>query len=45
MTIQSLFLVTLVVDDYDRAKAFYCGALGFDCLEDEKQPAGNAGWW
>lgn len=32
---QSLFLVTLVVDDYDAAKAFYCGALGFDCVSDE----------
>lgn len=41
MTIQSLFLVTLVVDDYDRAKAFYCDALGFDCLQDERQPEGK----
>lgn len=41
MTIQSLFLVTLVVDDYDRAKAFYCDALGFDCLQDEPQPEGK----
>ncbi|MEF0940125.1 VOC family protein [Rhizobium sp. BR 362] len=38
---QSLFLVTLVVDDYDRAKAFYCDALGFDCLQDEVQPEGK----
>lgn len=38
---QSLFLVTLVVDDYDRAKAFYCGALGFECLQDEVQPEGK----
>ncbi|AVA20136.1 glyoxalase/bleomycin resistance protein/dioxygenase family protein [Rhizobium sp. NXC24] len=38
---QSLFLVTLVVDDYDRAKAFYCDALGFDCLQDEAQPEGK----
>ncbi|HEX8046143.1 VOC family protein [Rhizobium sp.] len=35
---QSLFLITLVVDDYDRAKAFYCDCLGFDCLQDEVQP-------
>ena len=35
---QSLFLITLVVDDYDHAKAFYCDALGFDCLQDEVQP-------
>ena len=41
MTIQSLFLVTLVVDDYDRAKTFYCDALGFDCLQDERQPEGK----
>ena len=39
--IQSLFLVTLVVDDYDRAKAFYCEALGFECLQDEVQPEGK----
>jgi catechol 2,3-dioxygenase-like lactoylglutathione lyase family enzyme len=38
---QSLFLVTLVVDDYDRAKAFYCRALGFDCLQDDVQPEGK----
>ncbi|MEZ2221232.1 VOC family protein [Rhizobium sp. RCC_161_2] len=38
---QSLFLITLVVDDYDRAKAFYCDCLGFDCLQDEPQPEGK----
>jgi catechol 2,3-dioxygenase-like lactoylglutathione lyase family enzyme len=38
---KSLFLVTLVVDDYDRAKAFYCGVLGFDCVQDEVQPEGK----
>ena len=37
----SLFLVTLVVDDYDRAKAFYCDVLGFDCVVD--QPLDDAG--
>ena len=41
MSRQSLFLVTLVVDDYDSAKAFYCGALGFDCLQDEVQLEGK----
>jgi catechol 2,3-dioxygenase-like lactoylglutathione lyase family enzyme len=41
MPIQSLFLVTLVVDDYDSAKAFYCGALGFDCLQDDILPDGK----
>jgi catechol 2,3-dioxygenase-like lactoylglutathione lyase family enzyme len=34
MPARSLFLVTLVVDDYDRAKTFYCDDLGFDCVED-----------
>lgn len=32
---QSLFLVTLVVDDYDRARRHYCEALGFDCIRDD----------
>ncbi|PZM12161.1 VOC family protein [Rhizobium tubonense] len=41
MTQQSVFLVTLVVDSYDRAKSFYCGTLGFDCLRDEVQPGGK----
>ena len=27
-----LFQVTLVVDDYDRAIAHYCGALGFELI-------------
>lgn len=35
---QSVFLVTIVVDDYDRAKVFYCGCLGFECLEDKDLP-------
>lgn len=30
----SLFLVTLIVDDYDRAKSFYCDVLGFECAFD-----------
>jgi catechol 2,3-dioxygenase-like lactoylglutathione lyase family enzyme len=34
MSSQSLFLVTLIVDDYDRAKDFYCGILGFECTFD-----------
>lgn len=34
MTNQSLFLVALVVPDYDAAIAFYCGALGFTLVED-----------
>ncbi len=38
---QSLFLITLVVDDYDRAKEFYCGTLGFVCLHDDLLPEGK----
>ncbi|NKN35082.1 VOC family protein [Agrobacterium sp. a22-2] len=41
MPVQSLFLTALIVDDYERAKAFYCDMLGFDCLEDSIQPEGK----
>ena len=41
MSGNALFLVSLVVDDYDRAKAFYCDGLGFDCVQDEVQPEGK----
>ncbi|MBO9097097.1 MULTISPECIES: VOC family protein [unclassified Rhizobium] len=41
MSDRSVFLVTLVVDDYDAAKAFYCDALGFDCQQDEVQDDGK----
>lgn len=41
MTMNRLFLVTLVVDSYDRAKSFYCEALGFDCMEDTAMPDGK----
>jgi catechol 2,3-dioxygenase-like lactoylglutathione lyase family enzyme len=41
MSTQSIFLVALVVDDYDSAKEFYCDVLGFDCLQDEVQPEGK----
>ncbi|THV17242.1 VOC family protein [Rhizobium rhizophilum] len=41
MTMNSLFLVSLVVDSYDRAKAFYCEGLGFDCMEDTAMPDGK----
>jgi catechol 2,3-dioxygenase-like lactoylglutathione lyase family enzyme len=53
MAVQSLFLVTLVVTDYDAAIGFYCGTLGFTLaqdngLEDGKRwvvirPPGDAG--
>lgn len=38
---RSLFLVTLVVDDYDRARRFFCEALGFDCVKDEALEEGK----
>jgi catechol 2,3-dioxygenase-like lactoylglutathione lyase family enzyme len=41
MSRNSLFLVSLVVDTYDRAKAFYCDGLGFDCVEDTAMPDGK----
>lgn len=41
MSLHTLFLVTLVVDDYERAKAFYCGLLGFESLEDSVLDAGK----
>jgi catechol 2,3-dioxygenase-like lactoylglutathione lyase family enzyme len=34
MSVRSLFLVTLVVDDYDQALDFYCGIMGFDLVSD-----------
>ncbi|KAI0403592.1 lactoylglutathione lyase [Xylaria palmicola] len=43
MANRSLFQVTLVVDDYDRAKEYYCGVLGFSCEEDTAQ--GNGKRW
>ena len=33
--------ITLVVPDYDAAIAFYCGALGFDLLEDSDMGEGK----
>lgn len=36
-------LVTVVVDDYDRATAFYCDALGFQLVEDT--PIGGGKRW
>ncbi len=40
----SLFLVTLVVDNYDRAKTFYCETLGFDCVFDTPLPDEGKRW-
>jgi catechol 2,3-dioxygenase-like lactoylglutathione lyase family enzyme len=41
MSANSFFLVSLVVDSYDRAKAFYCDSLGFDCVGDTAMPDGK----
>lgn len=41
---QSLFLVSLVVRDYDEALAFYVGVLGFVLVEDSFVPAQNKRW-
>jgi catechol 2,3-dioxygenase-like lactoylglutathione lyase family enzyme len=38
---RSIFLVTLVVDDYDRAMHFYCTVLGFECVADDPLPEGK----
>ena len=38
---QTLSLITLVVDDYDTAIAYYTGALGFALLEDTDQGGGK----
>lgn len=38
---QQLTLVALVVPDYDVAIAHYCGALGFDLLEDTDRGGGS----
>ena len=44
MSAQSLFLVTLIVDDYDRAKDFYCGTLGFEVVFDTPLPEEGKRW-
>jgi catechol 2,3-dioxygenase-like lactoylglutathione lyase family enzyme len=36
-----LFLVTIVVPDYDDAIDHYCGALGFELVEDSARPQGG----
>lgn len=40
-SMRHIALVSLVVDDYDRAKAFYCDGLGFECLSDQPMPDGK----
>ena len=40
---QEIGYVALVVRDYDEAKAYYCGVLGFDLIEDT--PLSNGKRW
>jgi len=40
----ALFLVALVVRDYDEAIAFYTGTLGFTLVEDTYQPEQDKRW-
>ena len=40
---QEIGYVALVVRDYDQAKAYYCGVLGFDLIEDT--PLSNGKRW
>ncbi|MBL8328678.1 MAG: VOC family protein [Rubrivivax sp.] len=41
---QSLFLISLLVRDHDEALAFYCGVLGFECVEDKPVPEQHKRW-
>lgn len=41
---QRLSLVALVVDDYDKAIAFYTDVLGFELVEDTYQPEQDKRW-
>lgn len=41
---QKLFLVALVVREYDEAIAFFCGRLGFRLVEDTYQPDQDKRW-
>ena len=41
---RSIFLVALVVRDYDEAIAYYTGKLGFTLLEDSYQPEQDKRW-
>lgn len=42
--LQAIVHVSLVVPDYDEAIAFYCGALGFELIEDSPQPEQQKRW-
>lgn len=41
---QTLLHAALVVRDYDEALAFFCGALGFELVEDTYQPEQDKRW-
>lgn len=41
---QALAHISLVVEDYDDAIAFYCNTLNFDLLEDTYQPEQDKRW-
>lgn len=41
---RNLFLVALVVRDYDEAIAYYTGVLDFELIEDTYQPAQDKRW-
>jgi catechol 2,3-dioxygenase-like lactoylglutathione lyase family enzyme len=41
---QSLFMLAIVVRDYDEAIAFYVGTLGFELVEDTPIPEQNKRW-
>jgi lactoylglutathione lyase len=41
MTRQRIGCITLLVSDYDQAKAWYCDVLGFDLIEDSPLPDGK----
>ena len=43
MTRQHIGLVALVVRDYDEARAWYCGVLGFNLIEDTPLPSATEG--
>ena len=44
MTAQRIALVSLVVDDYDAALAFFVGKLGFSLVEDTVVPEQSKRW-
>ncbi len=44
VTTQRIALVSLVVDDYDDALAFFIGKLGFDLVEDTFVPEQSKRW-